>query len=78
MKVYIRTLWSEQPKPLWINDRQKEALKNYLNDLGFYVLSGVDDSLDVFAVSYETTLDIAILLKSLDKIQKSWYKLVGG
>jgi hypothetical protein len=78
MKVHVRTLWSEGPRPLWNTVHQKVALQNYLNDLGFYVLTGVGDSLDVFAISYENPWDIETLMKTLDKIEKSWYKLTGG
>lgn len=77
MKIHVRTLWADPSRPLWMNEHQKDALKNYLNDLGFYVLTGVGDSLDVFAISYENPWDIAVLMKSLDKIEKAWYKIVG-
>lgn len=76
MKVYIRTLWGNDNKPLWDNKEQREALRLYLNDQGFYVLTGAGDSLDVHAISYDEAWDIKFMKKVLDKFQKSWYAVV--
>lgn len=75
MKIYIRTLWGNDPKSLWSNQAQREALRLYLNEQGFYVLSGIGDSLDVHALEYYEPWDIKILKKSLDKCAKVWYTL---
>lgn len=77
MKVYIRTLWGDDVKPLWDNDEQREALRRYLNDQGFYVLTGAGDSLEVHAIEYEEAFDIRFTKKVLDRIQNSWYILLG-
>lgn len=76
MKTHIRTLWAGGKFPLWDNAEQREALRLYLNDQGFYVLTGIDDSLDVHAIDYTEAWDIRLLKKGLDKIQKSWYTLL--
>lgn len=77
MKVFIRTLWSDDKRgALWTTEHQKQALKNYLNDLGFYVLTGAGDSLEVYAIDYDEALDIKVAKKSLDKIRKVWYNIV--
>lgn len=75
MKVYIRTLWGNDPKPLWDNDAQRDALRGYLNDEGFYVLTGAGDSLEVYAIDHTQEWDIRFTKKVLDKLQKSWYTL---
>lgn len=76
MKIFLRTLWGNDPKPLWYGDAQRDGLRAYLNELGFYVLTGAGDSLEVYAVDYEEPTDIKILKKSLDKLQKAWYTLL--
>lgn len=75
MKIYIRTLWGNDEKPLWDNVAQRDALRQYLNDQGFYVLTGAGDSLDVHALDYTEPWDIVVLKKSLDKLAKVWYTL---
>ena len=37
---------------LWINDEQRENMRKALNDVGFYVLTGADDSLEVYVIEY--------------------------
>lgn len=75
MKIYIRTLWGNDPKPLWDNYDQREGLRIYLNEQGFYVLTGLGDSLEVHVIEYDEAWDIKFTKKVLDKIQKSWYTL---
>lgn len=75
-KVYVRTLWACDPKPLWSNYDQREGLRKYLNDEGFYVLSGAGDSLEVYAIDYSEEWDIKIMKKALDKLGKVWYTLI--
>lgn len=77
MKTFIRTLWGIDPKPLWDNPAQRDALKEYLNGLGFYVLTGAGDSLEVYVTEYAEPLDIVLAKKALDKIKKVWYTLRG-
>lgn len=36
---------------LWDNEHQREHLRQHLNSLGFYVITGVDDSLEVSVIS---------------------------
>lgn len=76
MKIYIRTLWGNDEKPLWDNVAQRDALRQYLNDQGFYVLTGAGDSLDVHALDYTEPWDIVLLKKTLDKFSKVWYTLI--
>jgi hypothetical protein len=71
-KVYIRTLWANDARPLWYNDSQREGLRRYLNDEGFYVLTGAGDSLDVYALEYAEPIDIRTLENILAKIKKVW------
>lgn len=78
MKVYIKTLWADDVRPLWANHDQREHLRRYLNDLGFYVLTGVDDSLDVYAIEYAEPIDILIAKKLLAKIKDLWYTKLTG
>lgn len=78
MKVYIRTLWKNDPKSLWDSEAQREGLRAYLGDEGFYVLTGAGDSLEVYAIDYTETWDIRFTKKTLDRIQKSWYALTRG
>lgn len=78
MKVYIRTLWGNDDKPLWDNIDQREALRRYLNDEGFYTVTGAGDSLEVHAIDYTEPWDIKFTKKVLDKLQKSWYTLIKG
>lgn len=73
MKTLIRVLWGNDAKPLWYNENQRDALRNYLNDQGFYVLTSVGDSLEVYAIDYTEPADIRLVKKTLDKIQKVWY-----
>lgn len=75
MKIYVRTLWGNDEKPLWESVAQRDALRLYLNEQGFYVLTGAGDSLDVYALEFYEPWDIKILKKSLDKCQKVWYAL---
>ena len=75
MKIYIRTLWGNDSKPLWYNEAQREALRLYLNEQGFYALTGAGDSLDVSAIEYYQPWDIKFLEKTLDKLSKVWYTL---
>lgn len=78
-KVYIRTLWANDARPLWGNYEQRENLRRYLNEQGFYVLTGAGDSLEVYALEYAEDIDIAIAKNILAKIKKVWYsKLTGG
>lgn len=76
MKVYIRTLWPDGKFPLWDNVEQREALRKYLNDEGFYVLTGAGDSLEVHAIEYSEAWDIRAAKKALDKLGKLWYTLI--
>lgn len=73
MKVYIRTLWGNDPKPLWDNEAQRESLRVYLSDQGFYTLTGAGDSLEVYAIDYTEAWDVHLTKKVLDRISKSWY-----
>lgn len=77
-KIYIRTLWAEGKFPLWDNVDQREGLRKELNDLGFYVLTGAGDSLEVSVTEDAEPWDIRAAKKVLDKFQKSWYALIRG
>jgi hypothetical protein len=50
MKVFIRTLFGSDKFCWGTNWYQREQLRIYLNGLGFYVLSGKDNSLNVYAI----------------------------
>lgn len=75
MNTYVRTLWGNDDKPLWENRSEREALRWYLNERGFHVITGLGDSLEVYAIEYYKPWDINFLNKSLDKLQKVWYSL---
>ena len=75
MKKHVRTLWAHDERPLWDNSAQRDALRGYLNDQGFYVLTGAGDTLDVYVIGYTEPLDIRLAKKALDKFQKVWYAL---
>lgn len=75
-KIFIRTLWGSNADPLWRNDAEREALRRYLNAIGFYVLSGDGDWLEVHAIDYSDPMDIRIAKKFFDKIGKVWYTLI--
>lgn len=51
-KILIRIL-DNKNNSLWENEYQKELLRQQLNDVGFYVLTGKDDSLEVYAIKYK-------------------------
>lgn len=76
MKTLVRTLWGNDVKPLWENENQRDALRQYLNDMGFYVLTGNGDWLEVYVVDYLEPLDIRLAKKALDRIQKAWYLII--
>lgn len=78
MKTFVRALWKDDPKSLWDNDAQRDALRDYLNNQGFYVLTGAGDSLEVYVLSDEVPYDVELLKKGLAKIQKTWYKILRG
>lgn len=73
MKILVRTLWASDPRPLWETPAQRDALRWYLNDQGFYVLTGGGDSLEVYVFEYAEPLDVKLAKKALDKLQKVWY-----
>lgn len=75
VKTFIRALWSDDPKPLWESEAQREALRRYLNDAGFYVLTGAGDSLEVYALEVYEPADVVFIEKALDKLGKVWYTL---
>lgn len=79
MKIYIRTLWGDNVRRAWwTNEHQREALRNYLNDIGFHVLHGPGDSLEVYAFNYKEPVDIRVMKKILAIARNSWYKIRGG
>lgn len=78
MKTHLRTLWGNDELALWANETQRDGFRKHLNDYGFYVLTGVGDSLEVYAIDYTEPLDVRLAKKALDKIQKTWYTLVKG
>jgi hypothetical protein len=73
MKIFIRTLYKEPVRPLWWSSHQREELRQYLNDLGFYVLTGAGDSLEVYAIYDEKPLESVILKEVIEKIGNFWY-----
>jgi len=48
MKIFIRTLRNSYRQTLWCNEIERSRLRDRLNDDGFYVLTGMGDSLDVY------------------------------
>lgn len=74
-KIFIRTLWNDGPRPLWINDLQRGNLKLRLNELGFYVLNGPMDSLEVYAFNFYEPIDVKIATKLLDKTIRLFKKV---
>jgi len=58
-KIFVRYLW--------IDDyRNREAIRDMLNNLGFYVLR-MTDGLEVYAIKYETPDGLVEWFKSLFK-----------
>ncbi len=55
---------------LWHDEREKEALRKYINSLGFYVLTGTGDSLDVFVLSDNS------IISDVKRIWKEIYESV--
>lgn len=47
-KIFIRTLWGYQH--YWWDDSGRFKLRDLLNNLGFYVIHGTGDSLEVYAL----------------------------
>lgn len=72
-KIHIRTLFGDDFKPLWVGHDQRESLRQYLNDQGFYVLTGAGDALEVYALEYFDPLDVQLAKKALDKLAKLWH-----
>lgn len=72
MKKFIRTLWSYsiRNKQLWRNEVEKEKLLKYLNDLNFYVLHGINDSLDVHVIEDNIPIDVRLIKYIEDKMLK--------
>lgn len=51
MKKLIKTIKRiEQDHVYWHDKYSQEQLRRELNDLGFYVLTGLDDTLDVYVI----------------------------
>lgn len=73
-KIFIRTLWNDGARPLWISDHQRGDLKLKLNDLGFYVLNGPMDSLEVYAFDFYEPIDVRIATRLLDKALRLFRK----
>lgn len=79
MKVFVKSLWGSDSRPLWETPEQREALRSYLNNEGFYVLTGLGDSLEVYAIDYTEPIDVRCAKNILAKLKKSWYiELKGG
>lgn len=78
MKIHVRTLWGDDDRPLWYNESSRRALQRHLNDLGFYVLAGVGDSLDVYVIEYAEPLDVLCAKNMLAKIKDLWYTELRG
>lgn len=55
---------------------QRDELRQHLNDLGFYVINGPGDALEVNVIGEYEPLDIKLVKKALDKIHKTWYALL--
>ena len=63
-RVFIRTLENTKTKTFWHSEGGMERLRAELNECGFYVIHGVGESLDVYAVETGTMdlkLEAAIL-----------------
>ncbi len=48
MKIHLRTLYTQDG--YWSIEDERERLRDQLNELGFYVLHGIGDSLEVYAI----------------------------
>lgn len=79
MKTHIRTLWGDDKRRAWwSHENQRDALRNYLNEAGFYVLTGPGDSLEVYAIAYDEPVDVRYMRKILDIARRSWRSSIGG
>lgn len=75
MKTFVRTLSSlYNGRMLWHDIREKEALRRYLNSIGFYVLTGTGDSLDAYVIPDNKLSDeVTSKWKTLDELNSDWY-----
>lgn len=74
-KLFVRTLWGEDKKHGWVNEAQRNDIKEYLNDQGFYVLSGPGNSLDVFVMQYDNEpIDIKYTVRLINFFVNQWKK----
>ena len=58
MKVFIRTIRNTDRKVYWISPIDRENQRRRLNEFGFYVVTGVDDTLDVYAIREDDMSDV--------------------
>lgn len=49
-KIFIRTLGPYERYGWGANIHQREKVRSYLNSIGFYVLTRIDNGLDVYAI----------------------------
>lgn len=64
-KIFLRTLQNTPTKKIWYTREEMDRLRDYLNAQGFYVLHGVDETLDVYTIkedSLNLTVEVAFLL----------------
>lgn len=73
MKIHLKTLYGNSPKSFWLDWRGRDALRMRLNQKGFYVLTGIDDSLDIYLDVVRKPLDIRLIEKGLEKLAKICY-----
>lgn len=74
-KIHLRTIFPCDQKVGWDNDEQRESLKQYLNDLGFYAVTQGHDWIEVYAIQSYTPVDVK-LCKNLLKFVKNMWKCV--
>lgn len=72
MRIWIRTLWGEIEPASWQTAEGRHQLQKYLNEQGFYVLTGFGDALEVYAISEDTPPDVATYRRIIATIERTW------
>lgn len=78
MRVWIRTLWGELEPKLWHTSEGRHQLQSHLNQYGFYVLTGFEDSLDIYAISDNTPIDVLACRRMIMGIEQAWNVIKQG
>lgn len=78
MKTFIRRVWGSDKNSFGVDEVQCENMRTYLNEIGFYVLTGPKNSLDVYSITDDVPTDVGYLRKVLDIAKQSWQNKIRG